>query len=457
MEPPSGRRDLPCMAETFLSITVVGSHRRVDVTLPAGVPASEILADLVALLDEQTDGTPICWGLTRLGGRVIDAEVGLGQQEVSDGALLFLRDLSQPPPPPALDDYAQAIAFEVDAAQGRLTRRLLQALLIGLAAGWILLAAVIAVWFGAGLPWWPEAVAAMAAAIVVGGALLTHWLGYPRSGAALSLATLPLWATGGALYGYRQSASIYLIAAGLTAGLAVGAFLSVAAGRHTLPVATGVIGFALPVLAAAGLTSHFGWSSVVGATVLTMVALSLIKFVPVATVRITRLDSVPLEAMHIARRLREARWLLASLLSCVSGLVALGAVVLAIEGDRFARLLAGMACVAIAVYARQFRFTAEVVPLLLAGVIGLAGLELALIQNLVGQPNQGLLSLPVLLASVGFLVACAVLGRNQKVGPRLGRALGRVETIALMAAVLLALDTLGAYQAAAAFARRLGG
>src|ERR1700687_6119242 len=92
------------------------------------------------MLGESEDGTPAGWGLVRVGGRALDPEYGLVDQGVSDGTMLFLRDLTTPEPEPAIDDYAERVAISVDAQGGRWTNSAAEALVV-YGAGACLLAA----------------------------------------------------------------------------------------------------------------------------------------------------------------------------------------------------------------------------------------------------------------------------------------------------------------------------
>src|ERR1700681_149219 len=105
--------------EAVSRVTVVGSTRRLDVTLPAGVPVADLLLDLVEMLGEGDGELPVRWALVRVGGQALDPERALSAQRVISGTMLFLRDTTQDDPPPVADDYASAVAVVVDAQGGR--------------------------------------------------------------------------------------------------------------------------------------------------------------------------------------------------------------------------------------------------------------------------------------------------------------------------------------------------
>ena len=125
-------------------VTVVGTRRRVDATLPAGIPVAELLSDLAQMLGEGSDGSPAQWALVRAGGHELDPELGLEDQGVVHGTMLFLRDVTSPAPAPVVDDYAERVAIAVDAQGGRWSRPAAQWLFVA-AAGTCLSVAGLAV------------------------------------------------------------------------------------------------------------------------------------------------------------------------------------------------------------------------------------------------------------------------------------------------------------------------
>src|SRR5215471_4913772 len=183
---------------SFFSITVVGTRRRLDVSLPVDVPVGELTGELVTMLGEPLDGPPPRWGLVRLGGEVMDAERGLAAQHVQPGAMLFLRDVGAALRPIAVDDYAVAVAAAVETSRWRWTPVWFQTVLVGAAVAWVLgTGALAGLQLAAGdvaaAPGLLTAGVAITAVAVVVGRLTRS----AASGVALALAALPLWAAGG--------------------------------------------------------------------------------------------------------------------------------------------------------------------------------------------------------------------------------------------------------------------
>ncbi|HXM54033.1 MAG TPA: EsaB/YukD family protein, partial [Candidatus Dormibacteraeota bacterium] len=139
------------MTASFFSVTIVGTRRRADLSLPGDVPVGELTGELAAMLDEPAGGPPPRWGLVRLGGEVVDGEQGLAAQRVAPGSMLFLRDLDVAMPPPAVDDYATAVAAAVEASPWRWTPERLQGVFVAAAIAWVLATGALAgVWLASG-------------------------------------------------------------------------------------------------------------------------------------------------------------------------------------------------------------------------------------------------------------------------------------------------------------------
>src|SRR5258708_19685209 len=102
-------------------VAVVGSPRRLDVTLPVGVPVADLVFDLVEMMGERDGELPARWALVRVGGQVLDPERALSEQRVTTGTMLFLRDITQEDPPPAIADYAAAVDIVGDSQSAPFT------------------------------------------------------------------------------------------------------------------------------------------------------------------------------------------------------------------------------------------------------------------------------------------------------------------------------------------------
>jgi type VII secretion integral membrane protein EccD len=105
-------------------VSVIGGNTQVDVALPASIPVTAFIADLVALVESRTpdvvesdDGAPLQarhWTLGRLGRTPIDPYHSLAESDVYDGELLVLRPVESLEPPALFDDVIDTVARLID-------------------------------------------------------------------------------------------------------------------------------------------------------------------------------------------------------------------------------------------------------------------------------------------------------------------------------------------------------
>src|SRR6266536_2531119 len=183
------------MTEAFCRITVVTPHRRVDLTVPAGLACAEILPEVVRLSGEGNQGAPLLpWALGRVGEPPLRPERTLAQGGVLDGDLLYLNVVEQQSGPVVVDDLVEAIADAVDARSGQWSERVWRELAVVTAGVLTAMGALLAGAGGrrtAGL----ALVAATLAVVLCAGALgLRRLLREEVAAATLALAALPWWA-----------------------------------------------------------------------------------------------------------------------------------------------------------------------------------------------------------------------------------------------------------------------
>jgi hypothetical protein len=414
---------------------------------------AELLGELVLMLDEPVAGPPPTWGLLRLGGQVLDGEEGLAAQGVSAGDLVFLRDLAGPAAPPAVDDYAGAVAAVIDAAPGQWTPVHLQGLLVLAGAAWLAGFGVLALLDVARGAVDASSLFLLAAAVSLAGAIVAgRALRFPSSGAALAFAALPLWAAAGAgsarLAGLPDMTAAALGLAAVASG-ALGARL--AAAEATAPAA-GVLAATLPWALTLAACVWRGAGLATGAVVLVPLALAGIRLLPWAVARLTGLES-DRDPETIEPRAVAARRLLGALTAGAAVTVAGGCVVLAVDGSGWAHAVAIAAALAALLQARRGRFVVDVAPMVLVAVVTLATFELPYAASALRRPEQ-VGGGAVLLGTAAGLAALGLLGRRRRLPVGVRRQLGRAEALAAAATVPLALGMLGLYAAVQAFAAR---
>ena len=437
-------------------VTVVGSRRRLDLSLPDGVPVADLLLDLAEMLGEKADGVPAGWALVRVGGQALDPERDLTGQGVVEGPMLFLQDLTSPLPAPAIDDFAERVAVIVDAQPGRWTTAHAQTLLalgacvcVATAGGVSLMAGDAGERAATGV-----AGAALAALAGVGAARRLRRRGF---GGLLVLAALPLWAAAGAGLASLAGGDAGGILASALGSVSAGAMVAIlVAGDAIIVPSVGVMAATVvPALVLAG-ASLAGARPLAAWALLCLIGLAGPAFGPALAVRfagIANPDPASMEA-----RVRLGRRMAAALLIGNAIVLVVSSAVLVVSGGWFAYGLVAATAIAAAARARQFRFASEVAPLLAAGLAGLVLLEYPLIARLAIGPNGvgGAVAMLVVDGLVLFIVAAAdaALG-SWNLSPTVRRQLGRLELLATVATVPLALGVLGTYDAVARFAHGL--
>jgi type VII secretion integral membrane protein EccD len=444
------------MSDSFFSVTVVGRRRRMDVSLPADVPVAELLGELAGMLDEQVDGAPPSWSLVRVGGQVLDGELGLAVQGVSAGGVLFLRELASPDAAqslPAVDDYAGAVAAAIEAAPGLWTPARLQGLFVAAGVTWMLaLGALAVVEVAQGVIDGAPLFLLAAVVAAVGGGVAGRLAGYPLTGAALALAALPLWWAAGA--GFARVAGLddlTAVAVGLVA-VAAGALGARLAAHEANALAAGVLAATLPGALTLGVCAWRGAPLASGAAVLVPLTLAGLRLLPWAVARLTGLEGER-EGGAIGARALEARRLLGALGAGAAVTLAAGCVVLAAEPGGWAHSVAIAGALAALLQARRGRLTVDVAPMVLVGLATLATFELPFATAVLRQPDQ-VQGPAVLLGTTAALVVLGLLARRRRLPVGVRRQLGRAEALAAAATVPLALGMLGLYAAAQAFAAR---
>jgi type VII secretion integral membrane protein EccD len=444
------------MADNACLITVAGSRRRVDVSLPGSLPVAELLWDLVEMLEEpEAAASPPRWALVRVGGRVLDAEQGLAEQGVADGSLLFLRDLASPVQPPAIDDYAEAVALAVEARAGRWTSTVRQWTLVAAAVASAVLAAAAAL--GVQDLRVRAATSFLAAGLLLASGLLSaRRLGQRTTGVLLALGALPLWAVGGAALTQLLGGTGFELAPAIAGFVTVGALLALPVSEEArLPAAAAVAGLGFPAGVAA-ICLSLGADQLRTAAVLAPLALIAVRQAPGLSVRLARLaDSRTASQSTLGPRVDTGHVILAALIIGLAVPLAASCAYLAISGGWYERGLAAAVAIGAATHVRHFRFAVEAAPLALAALIGLGALEVAALRQLYADPSLRAAVVGVAVLTALGLAGAGIAGRRRQLSPRLRRRLDQLEAVALAGSIPLAAGSLGVYSAVAALAHRL--
>ncbi|MEU2249409.1 type VII secretion integral membrane protein EccD [Streptomyces sp. NPDC019224] len=477
----------PTATTGFCRVTVVTPDSRVDVALPEDIAAADVWPEILRLTGPAGAPTaPPGHHLVRLDGTVLDGARTLAAQRVLDGELLTLRPFAASLPPPVFDDVADAVASAVGRDRHLWSDELLRCAAPAAGALLLLLAALV-LWRADPVrhdmhgP--PGAVAGVA------GLLLTTVAGVRArvyadraTAAALGLGALPLVLLAGSgliAPDPDRGAGRLQFLLGCIAVLVASAALTALAPRGDAPF----VGAAF--LAGAGALAAFGAilteaSATATAAVCVPAALGLIAFLPGLSARFARLPTgyaparpaatptdedtdpeagadpplAPVDTRLVADRAWRGHELLLGLAGGCAGLAAAAAAVLGASGDTWGRLLALTAGLALLLRARLFRYTAQVVCLLAAGIGALAALTTGLALAVHGAgpaPYPRTTGLCAVLAAGAVLLTAAGASVPRKgLSPFWGRFLDLAESALLLSLLPLCLAVLDLFARARA-------
>jgi type VII secretion integral membrane protein EccD len=441
-------------------ITIRAPRRRLDLAVPDQVPLAEILPEVLRRAGEAAGDlgpAPGGWTLRRADGAALGGAAALAAQGVLDGDVLYLVPRSVTWPEPAYDDVVEEIAAGARAHGRQWDATASRAVALG-AAGLVLVAGLAAL-LGAGPMWSIPAVLALgvAAALLGAGLVLSRAVGDAVAGTAAAGFALPYAAVGAALAagGTAPLARLGpgpLLLGGMT--LLFSSVLGALAVGHGLRVF--VAGGAIGATAAAGALLA-GVVRPAGAAAILVVALVAgIGVVPPAAVRLGRLplpvlaDPVasepvprPERSAVLAAVVRADEVLIGGLLGIAVAAVAC-VVLLAHSGGPAAIVLGALAGTALLLRARLFPTVATRLPLLGAGLLGLA------VAGSAGLATTGaaarLAAVASALGAVAVLLGVATAAYRRRPGsPYLARAADLLDVVTVIALAPVACGVLDLY------------
>ncbi|MFF0596664.1 type VII secretion integral membrane protein EccD [Streptomyces antibioticus] len=391
----------------FCRVTIVAPDSRIDVALPDDVPVVDIYPEILRLSRQSpAEGAPVGYHLVRRDGRVLDGSRSFAAQHILDGELLSLRPFSESLPPAVYDDVSEAVASAVTREHtlwgGDLTRA------AGLVGGAVLPALLAFVaWTGDprhDMHSLPGVLAAVAGVLLVTLACVRARVYDDRASAvALGLGALPnVGVAGSGLLPLADGQGIgklqFLLACAAVLLAAVLLTLCSPGGDGPFVAFTVASGLAL-VAVFSGILAHWTPSEI--AALCAPVAVGALAFLPGLSMRFARLpigfdapdttprsrygaDPAPQEPVDVDRITAQARRGHELLVGLVGGcaLIAVGScAVLGFADGLWAQLLALAVGVALLMRAQLFRYTAQVAPVLAAGLASLVLLGLGLALN----------------------------------------------------------------------------
>jgi type VII secretion integral membrane protein EccD len=429
----------------YSRVTLVGTRRRVDLLLPSGEPVGLLMPDLLQFAGESAQAPPRLRQLVRPNGDVLSSEATLAQAGVEDGAVLRLVAGADVPPAPVVHDVAEETADDRDTRAGRWgpgARRwtATAAVVAGFAAmAWMFLRSEPSDTAGA-------AALGAAALILCAGGLVAGRAREPV-GTALTLggaavALIATWAATGTA-GWPGSSRLIAMAATLAA-VVVLLGLGSSLGRD------GIVGGGL-VLALAAAWATGTWAGLAPdrlaalMTVTAVVLLGLLPRVALTASGLTGLDDRRAGGAQAARRdvaaaLGAAHRSLAIATVGTAASAALAGTLLLGAPTIWTVLLAVSVCISLVARARGYPLVLEVVALYAAAAVVLLGL-LTLWLRTSGPAGP----LATLLALVVVPLLVLAVEPPEHVGARLRKAADRIEALAVVATIPLAIGVFGTY------------
>ncbi|MGW8702000.1 type VII secretion integral membrane protein EccD [Streptomyces eurythermus] len=393
----------------FCRVTIVAPDSRIDVALPDDVPVADLYPEILRLSQQSpAAGAPVGYHLVRTDGTVLDSARSFAAQRILDGELLTLRPFAESLPPAVFDDVAEAVASSVTKQHklwsGDLTRA------AGLVGGGVLPALLAFVAWTADPRHDMHGLAGILAAVtgvllVVLSAVRARVYDDRGSAVALGLGALPnIGVAGSGLLPLSAGEGIgrlqFLLAC--AAVLVAALVLALCSPHGDGPFVAFVFASAV-ALVAVFIATLTDWAPRETAALCAPVAVCALAFLPGMSMRFARLPigfenpsgggaprpaygnepaaQEPVDTERIEAQARRGHELLVGMVGGCALLAVGAAAVLGFSDDVWAQLLALATGIAMLMRAGMFRYTAQVAPVLAAGLICLVLLGLGLALN----------------------------------------------------------------------------
>ncbi|MEV7088261.1 type VII secretion integral membrane protein EccD [Streptomyces sp. NPDC093085] len=489
-------------ATGFCRVTVVAPDSRIDVALPEDLAVADVHPEILRLTGQtQAAGTPTGYHLVRRDGTVLDGARTLAAQQVLDGEILSLRPFGHSLPPAVFDDVSDAVASAVRRDRHLWSDDMLRG--AGLVGGVLLLVLMgFVLWYADPVRHDMHGLPGVIAGVA--GLLLTAFAGVRArvyadraTAVALGLGALPLLLIGGSgilaaepgqgpgrLQFLLGCVTVLVASVALVALTPSGDAPFVAA---TFLATVGTLATFVMILTEASATDT--------AAVCAPVAVGLVAFLPGLSARFARLpigyasprtgggpyddtfgtpgdphadphaaEADPVDAERIAAQARRGHEMLLGLVGGCAAVVVGSAAVLGFADSLWAQLLALMAGLATLLRARLFRYTAQVVCALAAGIAAIALLILGLslnppldhVRELLVYGDRGALDIRTIwltasvAAGAALITAIGLIIPRKGLSPFWGRLLDLTEGAVLLTLVPLCLAVLDVFSAARA-------
>ncbi|MFF8532852.1 type VII secretion integral membrane protein EccD [Streptomyces sp. NPDC015532] len=361
-------------------VTLVGERRRVDLVLPSREPIGLLLPEVMRLLDDRASARPELRHLVTVDGSALDQDSTLESAGVPDGAVLRLVRVEVAPSAPVVHDVTDEVADDLDVRTWR-WRPAVRRVVAGMATVFWALAAGVLARGAYDLP----AVAGVLPIAAVVSALAGAFFGRARQRGlattlivtAGSLGVLGAWTSADA-YGWSGAVRLAGVAAAVVAALLLVGWFS-PLGRGALIGAAAVAGCLVLWEVAAALQG--GAETVTGqarlGAVLAVVSVVVLGVLPRVALMASGLSSLDdrrtggasVSRYQVTTALAATHRGLACATVVLAASAAAAGVLVLREPSGWTVLLAFVATVVLALRARAYPLTVEVVALLVAAAV----------------------------------------------------------------------------------------
>ena len=432
------------VAGSTCSLLIAGPCGRIALRVPSTVTVAELLAEATPAVGGEAE-TDASWVLATPRGEALDPERSVGLLGLLDGSLLVLRSATRAEAENIHEDLPEAVAESLESAPGRWSAET-AATVAGLFCATIAIGVAAVIWAG----WSDLARAAVAfgagVAVVVMSMLLARAGVLARVGSWTALASLPLFAVGGA--SAMETFPAGVPAAGAV-GLIAGGILVLAAVPGTRSPASGVVAGATVFGVASAPSAAVDLPAAVPPVLVVLLALGLLGLLPRLAVQVAGLleidSSKPNSAALVVSAVAEGHLLLAWLTTGTCAALGIGFVALAAQDSPFGLGLIGVATAALLFRARHYSFVAEILPLAALALIGLLAVEVGTLARYVDGPMQPFVAIGIALADGVAIVSIASLADPAGGSLDTRRWLSRLEYAVDAAILPVAIGALGVY------------
>ncbi|WP_320773021.1 type VII secretion integral membrane protein EccD [Streptomyces sp. CRN 30] len=450
----------PADSPAVCRITVVGTGRGVDLSVPGGVTVGALLPVLADRLGDEDEPGGAGHVLQRLGEEPLDPDATADSLGLRDGDILYLRRADEALAPMIFDDLADGVATVVNARSDRWRPALTRRLFLGLGALVLLLLAVVVLAAPAG-PHTAVECGAVAVALTAACVVVSRAPSADRGAVLVTGAAGWAFAALAGLTAHDATAVLSLpdrreLLTGGACTVAVALVLLIA-GRVPVRVFGALLVVALAVESGAGLAIGFDLDATTATTLVAVTLFLLSAIAPRLVLRLAGLrvpqlprnadelqeDTDPRTQRDLDRRVADADAGLTLFTVGASAVYATALVLLTRESGWFEWVLALTLSAAVTLRSRSVTETGQRVALALAGSLGLV---LCLVWLFVPGGSVAHVTLTVLLlAATALLLLGAVRLPTVRLLPIWGHTADILEMVTAIALVPLLLQHLHVY------------